>query len=229
MTILTNKCFSDSSGIKYCPIKDTYNCIVGTNQTIEQNAISSAYSLSYLHIPSKINSHRVIEIGRYAFFSLKTITQIRIDEGIRQINDCAFYELPHLSLVILPSTVEFLGYYAISGINIINGVYYTTNGTLTIIFQPISKLKILLTGAIERKSNVVVHYCGYGYPQFQDRPFYQINNVTLYSFHQFTMNDTFQSIIDYTLCPTLKYFILKTLQRKPFIYINVLVFSFILI
>ena len=228
MTIDTENCFS-SNEIIFCPILGTKDCIVGTNSSTIRNALKDTNSQpTFIRIPSKINSYNVLEIGSQAFHGVTSITQITIEEGIRQISHFAFYSLSSLEIIILPSTMTYLGNYSISACAWINNeIPSTSSGTLTIIIHPNSKLNYLGIGAIERKSNVILYYCGYGTPQFISRPFYYVDNVTIYSFTNFLMNEN-QTIVDHSFCPMLQKMKYRTMSSKRYPLISLTFFLILL-
>ena len=215
------------NGIVFTNLNGTNNCIVGTNSTTQNNAIdSSSFSQTSILIPSKVNSFNVIEVGQYSFYIIPSIRQITVEEGIRQINRYAFYGLVNLEIVILPLTAEFLGNYSISSVIWTNGSSSTSSGTLTVIFKPNSKLYDLGSGAIERKSNIIVYYCGYGTPQFESRPFYRAEKVLIYSFHDFLMNG-YRTVVDNSLCPMLQKLKYQTFVSKKYSTPHILCFLFL--
>ena len=225
MTIDTENCITLNE-IKFCPIIGENKLIVGTNKSDHNNALSQSYSPTFLRIPSKVNSFHVVEVGQFSFYGVPSITQITIEEGIRQINHYAFYSLINLEIINLPSTVEYLGKYSISACEWDNETPRTSPGTFTVIFQPNSKLKYLDNAAIERKSNAFVYYCGYGNPQFIASPFYQIQNVTIYSFTEFKMNN-YETKADYTICPMLQNMKHKTYFSRHFLHFRLISFLFL--
>ena len=182
MVVDTNNCFNEN-GIKYCPILGTSNCIVGDNSSSNANAVVSGHTFTKLHIHSKIKSYKIVELGNYAFYYHTTIQTVRLDEGITQISQATFYGLKNLELIVLPSSLEIVLDWGISGYN--GG---TSPCTLVAIFLPDSQLKSLTSGGIERYNKVIIYYCGYGTPSYKIYPFYHVNEVVLYSFHQFEWN-----------------------------------------
>ena len=65
-------------------------------------------------IPSKIDGYAVEGIGESAFSKSK-LTSVIISEGIRKIDWFAFYTVPSLVSITLPTSVEEIGYAAFDG------------------------------------------------------------------------------------------------------------------
>ena len=65
-------------------------------------------------IPSKIDGYAVESIGESAF-SRSKIMSVIISEGIKKIDWFAFYTVPTLTSITLPSTIEEIGYGAFEG------------------------------------------------------------------------------------------------------------------
>lgn len=65
-------------------------------------------------IPSKIDGYAVERIGESAFSKSK-LTSVIISEGIRKIDWFAFYTVPSLVSITLPTSVEEIGYAAFDG------------------------------------------------------------------------------------------------------------------
>ena len=144
-------------------------CSLGSKVTSTSGtAVDSTFSKECIIIPSRAGKYRVTEIGYKAFFEKTTIKRIKIKEGIKVINNNAFYGLPNLLLVIIPSSVEILGQWVISGYN--NG--QTATGTTTIIIGPNSKLKEIRAQGIERKDTYLIYFCGKKSPVTNGDPFF---------------------------------------------------------
>ena len=65
-------------------------------------------------IPSKIDGYEVEGIGESAFSKSK-LTSVVISEGVRKIDWFAFYTVPSLVSVTLPSSIAEIGYAAFDG------------------------------------------------------------------------------------------------------------------
>jgi hypothetical protein len=80
------------------------------------NAIITGYTgrETDIVIPSKIDGYEVESIGEGAFSNSK-LTSVIISEGVRKIDWFAFYTVPSLVSITLPSTIEEIGYAAFEG------------------------------------------------------------------------------------------------------------------
>lgn len=80
------------------------------------NAIITGYTgrETDIVIPSKIDGYEVESIGESAF-SRSKLTSVIISEGVRKIDWFAFYTVPSLVSITLPSTIEEIGYAAFEG------------------------------------------------------------------------------------------------------------------
>ena len=80
------------------------------------NAIITGYTgkETDIVIPSKIDGYAVESIGESAFSNSK-LTSVIISEGIKKIDWFAFYTVPTLASITLPSTIEEIGYGAFEG------------------------------------------------------------------------------------------------------------------
>jgi hypothetical protein len=65
-------------------------------------------------IPAKIDGYTVDGIGESAFSKSK-LTSVIISEGIRKIDWFAFYTVPSLARITLPTSIEEIGYAAFDG------------------------------------------------------------------------------------------------------------------
>ncbi len=73
------------------------------NQTIEAGAFRDCSALTKISLPTTLNS-----IGAYAFYGI-TVDEIKIPEGVTNINYGAFAESPNLTEVTLPTTLANIG------------------------------------------------------------------------------------------------------------------------
>jgi len=62
-----------------------------------------------LHLPSKINGHKITVIGCGAFCKCKHLREVYIEEGYEKIENYAFAECSELAKVEIPDTVTFIG------------------------------------------------------------------------------------------------------------------------
>ena len=158
---------------------DTVSIEIFPNTEIDYPSVSSSTatncteydcpSLKTLTIPSRINSKPIIEIGCAAFSKIKTIEIVEINAQITKIHQFAFYGCSQLTSINIPSTVQVLGFCAISTIVNNNPDTATASGLLSVKFEPNSTIKAIERYGIERKKNIVVYFCGYEAPNIQPR------------------------------------------------------------
>lgn len=73
-------------------------------------------SLTTLAVPSTVKT-----LGDCAFFNLRTLSEIKIEEGLRSVGSYAFAGCAELTTIVLPSSLETIGSYAFAGISAFNG------------------------------------------------------------------------------------------------------------
>lgn len=73
-------------------------------------------SLTTLAVPSTVKS-----VGNCAFFNLRTLSEVKIEEGLRHVGSYAFAGCAELTTILLPSSLETIGSYAFAGISTFNG------------------------------------------------------------------------------------------------------------
>ena len=83
-----------------------------TSYSYELNADGSARITSYqgdavfLTVPAELDGHKVIDIGRFAFYGLPNLKYVKLPEGVVTIFVNAFYGCPELETVEIPSTID---------------------------------------------------------------------------------------------------------------------------
>lgn len=78
-------------------------------QNGEAKVIRCNTSEAFIFIPQMVEGTPVVEIGEEAFQGCVSLQYINISEGIKNIRNCAFYDMPNLLAVNLPSSVETMG------------------------------------------------------------------------------------------------------------------------
>ena len=177
--------------------------IIGNNKTSSTgpNGVKNTDLLgSILYVPSIIDSHKIEEIGCYAFFRCINLIEVVIENGIKQINKCAFSDNTNLERVTIPASVEFLGNSAIHCYNYtlfkenskLSSIEYTAKGLITVVFMPDSQISYLETQCISRKERVIIYYLGKKTPKYNDNPFYKsfCKSVKIYANYVNKFGDT---------------------------------------
>lgn len=67
------------------------------------------------------------KIGYGAFYNNQCVSQVRLHDGIREIGDMAFCGCTNLSDIVIPPGVEYIGEYALDGVETV-GVFHDTYG-----------------------------------------------------------------------------------------------------
>ena len=131
--------------------EDSDGYILGTNTSTYQNAFKSGIDpkqFKSIIIPSHFNNKPIIAIGKYSFHRCETIEEVYIRANISVIYEYAFMGCYRLRYINIPSSCHTLCTACIDCryFNIPNHIY--NNGTLTIVFEPGSKLKQMESTAI---------------------------------------------------------------------------------
>ena len=122
-------------------------------------------SITTVTIPEKINGKPVLEIGCRAFSKLLKLETVEIKAKLTQINQFAFYGCCSLTNISIPSSVTFIGYGAISAIK---SNYNSSDGILTVKFEPNASVAKIKQFAIEKKEHIIIYYCGYHKPEIDN-------------------------------------------------------------
>ena len=80
-------------------------------------------SASTLVIPSEIDGKKVTGIGRMAFASCTTLTDVTIPDSVTSIGDWAFSDCDAIVNVKIPDTVTYLGEYAFRSCSSLKSVH----------------------------------------------------------------------------------------------------------
>ena len=147
----------------------------------------SCPSFTKLVIPSRVNGKPVLEIGCAAFSKIKTLETVEINARITKIHQFAFYGCSNLTNINIPSTVQVLGFCAISAIVVNSGPIATASGVLTIKFEPNSTIQAIERYGIERKQYIIIYYCGYEAPDIQPNSLF-FGAVTSIVFSPYPLN-----------------------------------------
>ena len=140
---------------------------------------SECSSIKSLVIPKKINGKPVLEIGSAAFAKLFSLQTVHINAQVTRINQLAFYGCTALTSINIPSTVQVIGFCAISAIA---SQDTTSNGLLTVKFEPNSTITEIQRYGIERKEHIIIYYCGYTAPKIkQNSLFYGAKTKIVFS------------------------------------------------
>ena len=142
--------------------------IIGDNTTSSMNGLSDLSTLGpILNIPSIIDGHNIEEIGLRAFFKCTKIEEINIENGIKQINERSFSYCTNLKSIVIPPSVEFIGYCGIHCYNETAQSIYgansrkaTAQGTLVVTFLSGSKIAFIGNSGISRKENIIIYFMG---------------------------------------------------------------------
>ena len=198
-----------TSPITYRDIKYLYDSnkeflIVGsenlTNYDYDKVAIPNSTDFNYVEIPNILQGYQVKEIGSYAFYGCIYITKVTIKAKIKQINKYAFYQCYNLISINIPSSCELIADAAISGAIWINNVPYTTDGILSVVFEPNTTIKTLGSNSIERKEVIIIIYCGNTLPTIKpDSLFYKTNYSIIYTSTELDFG-TYESVVEPHFC-----------------------------
>ena len=146
--------------------------IIGTNLTTGGNGVKNPLLLtSTLTIPSVIDGHQIEQIGQYAFYQCSVIEEIFLSNSIRVINRYSFGSLENLKTIVIPPSVQIIGYAGIHTYNVslyrINNTLpnekFVSHGVLNITFLPHSQIKFIDYAGMSRKENIIVNYFDKGF------------------------------------------------------------------
>ena len=172
--------------VNYCLVKDTF--IVGDNVSC---ALVSDPTDGILFIPFKVNSSEVKEIGANAFTGCSSIERVTIEARITQINNDAFRECLKLVSINIPNTCRLIKEWGIQTYNSTLGNSLPNQyKSLTIFFEPNSKIKYIDTHGISYRENVNIYTCERINPILQKNSFIKVSNLRIYSPSSFVMNNT---------------------------------------
>ena len=172
----------------FVSIYDNQTWILGDNSTTPGNAVKNVSLLTKtLTIPSVVEGNQIEEIGYRAFYRCFIVEEVFISNSIRRINQYAFSDLYNLKSIIIPPSIEFIGYAAINTFNRTqanedeeNGIYeeskYMSNGYLVVTFLPHSMIQYISQYGISRKRNIIVNY-------FDSRSFYCHENIFMQQYN----------------------------------------------
>ena len=180
-------CFNENN-IWYCLRNNVY--IVGNNESGNtQNAFVTDSGQSHVTIPISVRGQSIREIGCKAFLSCITLTHVNIKARIYQINPYAFCECKKLEEIRIPNTCEYICEWGIqtydSSIGNSNPNPYKS---LSVIFEPKSRIKRIDTHGISYRSNVNIFFCNKVDPYIDQSAFTKTINVNVFSPVSFTFN-----------------------------------------
>ena len=176
-------------GFRYCDVSGIF--MFGDNTTKAHNAVAvgSSYPTT-LFIPRRVEGHAIQEVGKYALSSVSQIKQIIIEARITKINDHGFSSMAGLEYIKLPNTLEVISSAGIHMWNLSLGDYKTNPGTVTIAFEPKSKLNFIASHGISYKENVNIILCNSISPILVTGSFAVVEKLTVFSPYQFFLNGT---------------------------------------
>ena len=76
-----------------------------------------AKNIRYLTIP------KTLRIGDHSFTKYTSLVSVDFEDGVEEIENFAFYQLPNLEYIHLPESIKKIGSYAFSGCNKLNKIY----------------------------------------------------------------------------------------------------------
>ena len=157
-------------------------------------------SITSVTIPEYVQGYPVMEIGSRAFASCLSLSTVTIKAKIRQISSFAFYRCKSLTSINIPPTCEYIGYGAISCIIYPNEL--TSNGVLTIKFEPNTTVKYIDHFGIERKQVIIIFFCGDTPPVVHDNAlFYGASYKVIYTPKPMTWGGV-EATVDSSTCIT---------------------------
>ena len=166
---------SDTTELTYKLSDSNDFYLIGTNETTGPNAISHDYQ-GKLVIPNKYLKLPIKEIGQFAFYSCKWITEVEINADIIIFHKFAFDRCSSLQRINIPSSTEYLGLYAIT---------FTTetlgqmSGSAEIIFEPHSKRIVAET--FVKKQIINIYLCDIINPDICEYNWHTYSTVNVYS------------------------------------------------
>lgn len=186
----------DVQNIKYCLINNVL--LTGTNSSTKvANAIPSGKTINgTITIVNKIFGKNVREIGQHSFVACTGITAVNIQANLVQIGFNAFLMCPNIVHINIPKTVELIAQGAICTSSP-DTETTAMAGTLNVVIEGFSALKVLGYCGIGRKENIIIQYCSNKAPTFlQHDPFHKASSITIYSLAEFTIDSVTSTISD---------------------------------
>ena len=131
-------------------------------------------------IPNKIQGKNVIGIGKEAYLGCKMVEKIIISEGIKYIEDRAFYRCSELSEVVFPDSLERIGtkpskndhLYKLCADN--NGAFYNT-ALQKLIFP--SNLTFIGAGSFNKCDSLIKITCSDSLKTIEAKAFYKCSKL----------------------------------------------------
>ena len=159
--------------------------IIGTNTTREHNGVKN-WTLAgpTMTIPSVIDGKNIEEIGQHAFYRCHNLVEVFISNHIRSINVRAISECLNLKSVIIPPSIEFIGFAGIHAYN--KSRDNTADGIMKITFQANSKIQYIDQYGISRKNTIFIYYNDARQFPCHNDPFHRITKITLKIFAPYT-------------------------------------------
>ena len=175
----------DYGNVRYCVVNDIF--IVGNN---ESKALVSEPLDGIIFIPLKVNSSEVKEIGAKSFMGCSSIERVTIEARITQINNRAFCQCMKLVSINIPNTCRIIQQWGIQTYNITQGNNLPNSyKSLTIFFEPNSKIKFIDTHGISFRENVNIYTCERINPTLNSQTFIKVTNLKIYSPVSFVLKD----------------------------------------
>lgn len=167
---------------------------VGDNSTTLANGISSQSYAGPITIQEKVNGKSVQYIGQCAFYECKSITKVTIYAKIVAIHYASFEYCNSITYINIPSTVNFIGNYAL----------YFGSSTIDVTFEfEKGRTQKLFIGDQEfgGRTNVFVIY-PYSYDvEYQaSNPFREVSNPVICASTSFTFYSK-PTTADSSKCP----------------------------
>ena len=182
-------CFSENN-IWYCLRNNVY--IVGNNESGNgniQNAFVSDSDQSHVTIPVSAGGFRIREIGSFAFCCCFTLTHVNIRARIYQINSHAFQECKNLEEIRIPNTCEYIGSWGIQTYDqSIGNNNPNPYKSLSVIFEPKSRIKSIDSHGISYRTNVNIFFCNKVDLYLDEEAFIKAINIDVYSPVSFVFN-----------------------------------------
>ena len=135
------------------------DCMVGDGTSHSHNGIRDRYYNDILEIPKFHNRKRITSLGQCAFKECINLKYVIIKAEITLIGESCFEKCINLTAINIPNTVTSIGRIALTCYNDFNtsvGNLPNSMGTLTISFEPNSKLKSLGEGIFGRKEHYII-------------------------------------------------------------------------
>ena len=138
------------------------DCCIGSRTSLAHASTSGITDPSYVGkvtIPEFHERKPIRYIGYCAFFDCSKITEVKIDARVFSIYKYAFGYMPSLTSINIPQTCTYIGTASIYPLNSSNVANPNATGSLTVYFEPNSKIENISRCAFGRKEKIILIMC----------------------------------------------------------------------